>query len=238
MAVDSSFDRSHNAPLVVLASDDESFTTFAAYVLEQNGLRVIEAADGRQLRATLLDRTPDVLVLESQLSDLDFCRFCAALRLDRRTRSMAVLALLAKDDEASQAEILAAGADECLARPIRPERLVACVQAALPDGTRARDRHRLMFRDIELDLAAYLVRRNGRTVHLAPTEFRLLLHLMKNPRRVHTRHELQHAAWPPHIHLGARTIDVHIGRLRQALTEAGDVDPIRTVRSVGYALSE
>ena len=89
-----------------------------------------------------------------------------------------------------------------------------------------------------LDMAAYVVRRNGQVIHLAPTEFRLLVHFMRNPRRVHSRSELQSAAWPQDIHLGTRTVDVHVGRLRQALRTAGGPDPIRTVRSVGYALAE
>lgn len=229
---------SRGSPLVLLASADDSFAAFVIYVFDQVGLRVLTAADGKQLGERLRDFRPDALLLESRLPDTDIRTLCAELRLEKRTRSMAVLVLLAAGDEAREGEIVASGADECLARPFRPEQLLASVRKALQEGeTEAARRHLLTFRDIELDLAAYLVRRNGQTVHLAPTEFRLLRHLMRNPDRVLSRNELQTAAWPPDIHVGARTIDVHIGRLRQALKEAGGPDPIRTVRSVGYALS-
>jgi len=96
----------------------------------------------------------------------------------------------------------------------------------------------LTFLDLELDMNNYRVRRNGRIIHLTPTAFRLLHHFMKNPRRVYSREELKSAAWPDTIHVGPRTVDVHIGRLRAALKEVGRQDFVRTVRSVGYAFFE
>ncbi|WP_245449939.1 winged helix-turn-helix domain-containing protein [Rhizobium leguminosarum] len=101
------------------------------------------------------------------------------------------------------------------------------------------ERELFAFLDLELDISTYRVRRNGRTIHLPPTEFRLLHHLIKRPSRVFSRDELREAAWLHAVHVGPRTIDVHIGRLRAALN-SGDVQKIliRTVRSVGYALTE
>ncbi|OWO89832.1 hypothetical protein B5E41_29880 [Rhizobium esperanzae] len=96
----------------------------------------------------------------------------------------------------------------------------------------------LGFLDLELDVITYRVRRNGRIIHLTPTAFRLLYHLIKNPRRVYSRDELKNAAWPHAVHVGPRTVDVHIGRLRTALNAVGGHNFIRTVRSVGYALAE
>jgi two-component system, OmpR family, phosphate regulon response regulator PhoB len=154
---------------------------------------------------------------------------------------MSIVVLAAEGDEAAAPEIIESGADQYLSRPFSPEHLMTSIGAALsagnPDGERGQ-RMLLTFVDLELDIASYQVRRSGRMIHLAPTEFRLLRHLMKNPHRVHSRDELQSAAWPRAVHLGPRTIDVHIGRLRAALNEAGGHDLIRTVRSVGYALSD
>ncbi|WP_264396704.1 winged helix-turn-helix domain-containing protein [Rhizobium acaciae] len=96
----------------------------------------------------------------------------------------------------------------------------------------------LTFLDLELDMNSYRVRRNGRIVHLTPTGFRLLSHLMEEPHRVYSRDELKSAVWPETIHVGPRTVDVHIGHLRAALNKVGRQDFVRTVRSVGYALSE
>ncbi|MHC2303186.1 winged helix-turn-helix domain-containing protein [Rhizobium mongolense] len=96
----------------------------------------------------------------------------------------------------------------------------------------------LTFRDLELNITSHCVRRNGHPIHLPPTAFRLLHHMMKDPFRVYSRPELKNAAWPDNVHIGPRTIDVHIGHLRAALNRVGEPGLIRTVRSLGYALFE
>lgn len=228
------------SPAVLLAAEDGSFNAFVIYVFQQIGVEVVAQHDGKHLDKRLSEFRPDVLLVDSRLPGVDVRKLCAQLRLERQTRFLTILVLLASGDEPRREEFLASGADECLDRPLMPETLIARVLAALRH-TAARHSGApqvLKFRDLEIDLAAYVVRRNGHVIHLAPTEFRLLVHLMKNPRRVHSRGDLQVAAWPRDIHLGTRTVDVHVGRLRHALGTAGGPDLIRTVRSVGYALAE
>ncbi|NJO31901.1 MAG: response regulator [Rhodospirillales bacterium] len=230
---------SRASPAVLLAGEDGSFNAFVIYVFQQIGVQVVAEADGKRLDKRLSKLRPDVLLVDSRLPGVDVRALCAQLRLERQTRSLAILVLLASGDERHGEEFLASGADECLDRPLMPEKLVARVLAALRHSPRHSAAPQVLtFHDLEIDLAAYIVRRNGQIIHLAPIEFRLLVHFMRNPRRVHSRNELQLAAWPRDIHLGTRTVDVHVGRLRQALRTAGSPDPIRTVRSVGYALAE
>jgi two-component system, OmpR family, phosphate regulon response regulator PhoB len=228
-------------PTVLVAAADQSFRSFVEYTLRSKGFVTFGEADGEALARRLQIQTPDILLIESRLPDADVPSLCARLRLDRRTRSMLIVVLAAGGDEASQQLVLDAGADQYLGRPISPETLITSITAVLREASRtptlaAQDL--LTFLDLELDLSSYRVRRNGRTIHLAPTEFRLLQHLMKNPQKVCSRDELKSAAWPRAVHLGPRTIDVHIGRLRAALNEAGGQALIRTVRSFGYALSD
>jgi len=90
--------------------------------------------------------------------------------------------------------------------------------------------------DICMDRVSHRVKRGGRDVHLGPTEFRILDHLMQHPGRVFSREQLLDAVWGSDIYVEARTVDVHIGRLRKALMVGAESDPIRTVRSAGYAL--
>ena len=90
--------------------------------------------------------------------------------------------------------------------------------------------------DIVIDRVAHRVKRGGRDVHLGPTEFRLLDYLMQHPGRVFSREQLLDAVWGSDVYVEARTVDVHIGRLRKALNRDPDDDPIRTVRSAGYSL--
>ena len=230
---------SRASPPVLLAAEDGSFNAFVIYVFQQVGVEVVAQQDGKRLDKRLSELKPDVLLVDSRLAGVDVRTLCAQLRLERQTRSLAILVLLASGDERHGAEFLASGADECLGRPLMPEKLVARVLAALRHAARHSEAAQVLtFHDLEIDLAAYVVRRNEHIIHLAPTEFRLLVHLMRNPRRVHSRSELQVAAWPRDIHLGTRTVDVHVGRLRHALRTRGGPDLIRTVRSVGYALAE
>ena len=230
---------SRASPFVLLAAEDDSFNAFVVYVFRQIGVEVVAQPDGKRLEKRLRELKPDVLLVDSRLAGVDVRALCAQLRLEKQTRSLAILVLLASGDERRRDEFLASGADECLDRPLMPEKLVACVLAALRHAARHSEVPQVLtFHDLEIDLAAYVVRRNGHVIHLAPTEFRLLVHFMRNPRRVHSRSDLQVAAWPRDIHLGTRTVDVHVGRLRHALRTAGGPDLIRTVRSVGYALAE
>jgi two-component system phosphate regulon response regulator PhoB len=238
---DSNKASSSDPPLVLIAAADDSFASFVEYIFRNMGLYTLTASNSQALMQCLEDHMPDALVLESSLPDVDVRVLCTRLRMDRRTRTMAIIVLAADGDDGHQREVLESGADQYLGKPFSPEQLMTSVRSVLEEANRAPklgSGELLTFLDLELDLARYRVQRGGRVIHLAPTEFRLLHHFMKNPRRVYSRDELQHAAWPRAVNLGPRTIDVHIGRLRAALNEAGERDLIRTVRSVGYALSD
>jgi two-component system, OmpR family, phosphate regulon response regulator PhoB len=119
-----------------------------------------------------------------------------------------------------------------------PRELVARVGAVLRRVRPALAGGHLRFADLEMDLAAHKVRRGGRAVALGPTEFRLLRHFLEHPGRVFSRERLLDAVWPHDAEIEARTVDVHIRRLRKALNEGGGKDIVRTVRSAGYSLDE
>lgn len=228
-------------PIVLIAAGDDCFRSFLEYTVRSNGLAVAGVNDGKALTERLQELRPDVLILESRLPGVETQTLCARLRRDRRTRSMSIIALAAIGDEGSQQEIIESGADRYLSRPFSPEILMTSIGALRNESNRLSalgSREPLTFLNLELDVTRHRVRRNGRTIHLGPTEFRLLHHMMTSPHRVYSRDELQNAVWPRDVHVGPRTIDVHISRLRSALNKAGGQDLIRTVRSVGYALSK
>ncbi|MCW1412960.1 response regulator transcription factor [Rhizobium sp. 1AS11] len=227
-------------PLVLIAAADVSFRLFLEYTVKGKGLVVSGVSDGETLVKRVEELVPDLLLLESRLRGFEAQTLCACLRKNHRTRSTSIIAIAAEGDEASRKAILESGADQYLCRPFSPETLLESIGAIWPSSDRdyAVGNSILTFLDLELDVCTYRVRRNGRLIHLPPTEFRLLCHFIKNPYRVFSRDELQDAAWPRAVHLGPRTVDVHIGRLRAALNKAGGRDLIRTVWSVGYALSE
>jgi two-component system phosphate regulon response regulator PhoB len=114
--------------------------------------------------------------------------------------------------------------------------LLARIRALLRRSNALPVKGQLAFHDITMDLAAHRVQRNGRPIHLGPTEFRLLEFFMQHPRRVFAREELLDAVWGPDIHVEPRTVDVHIRRLRKSINGSGELDIVRTVRAAGYAL--
>ena len=131
---------------------------------------------------------------------------------------------------------LNAGADDYITKPFNMDALVARIRALLRRSNAAGEKGQLAFADMTMDLAARRVRRNGRAIHLGPTEFRLLTFLMQHPQRVFSREELLNAVWGHDIHVEPRTVDVHVRRLRKAVNGDGEIDIVRTVRSAGYAL--
>ncbi|MDX0482457.1 response regulator [Sinorhizobium medicae] len=227
-------------PAILIAASDDSLRSFLECKFKNKGVVIAGVSDGKALMEHLQQSVPNVLLIESRLSGIETQGLCLRLRLHCRARLITIIALAAEGDEASHQEILACSADQHLSRPISPETLITSISAICGSWGRALvlgSPERLTFLDVELDVTSYRVRRNGRTIHLPPTQFRLLCHLIRNPYKVYSRDELQNAAWPPTVHVGARTIDVHMGNLRTALNKSGGPDLIRTVRSVGYALA-
>ncbi|MBC7985139.1 MAG: winged helix-turn-helix domain-containing protein, partial [Sphingomonadaceae bacterium] len=146
------------------------------------------------------------------------------------------LVLSVRSNEAEKIAALDAGADDYVTKPFSPRELVARVTAVLRRVRPALAGERLACADLEMDVVAHKVRREGQMLALGPTEFRLLRHLLEHPGRVFSRERLLDAVWGQDKDIELRTVDVHVRRLRQALNAGGRADLIRTVRSAGYAL--
>ena len=149
-----------------------------------------------------------------------------------------MIALICTAAQRDHFHLLNAGIEASFSRPFAPSNLldhlrglVGINRAAAIDGV-------VTYGDIEMNTATHQVRRDGRSIRLSPTEFKLLRHFLQRPEQVISRDQLKEAAWNLTVHVETRTIDVHVGRLRKALRTSTGGDVIRTVRSVGYALSE
>jgi two-component system, OmpR family, phosphate regulon response regulator PhoB len=161
---------------------------------------------------------------------------CRRLRRSPETRALPVIMLTARGEENDRVRGLDSGADDYVVKPFSPSELVARLRAVIRRAQPSAGAEALQFADITMDLAAHRVSRAGKTIHLGPTEFRLLRHLMQYPRRVFSREQLLDAVWGHDVYVEPRTVDVHIRRLRKALNASGDADIVRTVRSAGYAI--
>ncbi len=161
---------------------------------------------------------------------------CRQIRRAAPTRTMPVIMLTARTEEADRVRGLDSGADDYVVKPFSPSELVARLRAVIRRARPNAAEEVLKYADLAMDLAAHRVSRGGRAIHLGPTEFRLLRYFLQYPGRVFSREQLLDRVWGEDAELEMRTVDVHIRRLRKALNTGGGPDLLRTVRSVGYAL--
>jgi len=223
-------------PLVLIVEDEPAVVTMLRYNLEKQGYRVDEAGDGAEALTRIAEAKPDLVLLDWMLPTLSGIEVCRQLRRNPNTATLPVIMLTARADDQDAVRGLNTGADDYITKPFSIEALIARIRALLRRSSGAAEKGHVGFHDIEVDLAEHRVIRNGRRVHLGPTEFRLLVWLMRHPRRVFTREELLDAVWGRDIHVEPRTVDVHIRRLRKSINADGELDVVRTVRSAGYAL--
>jgi two-component system phosphate regulon response regulator PhoB len=225
-------------PLVLIAEDEASLMTLLRYNIEKEGYRAVEAQDGEEALLLAAEDTPDLVVLDWMLPKVSGIEVCRRLRMRPETKNVPIVMLTARGEEADRVRGLDTGADDYITKPFSMTELLARMRAVLRRIRPALAEDIVAFGDISVDRTTHRVRRAGREVHLGPTEYKLLDHFIQHPGRVFSREQLLDAVWGSGVYVDARTVDVHIGRLRKALTEGDEADPIRTVRSAGYALDE
>ncbi len=225
-----------STPTIVVAEDEDALATLLQYNLEKEGYRVLLAGDGEEAMIVIDEAKPDLLLLDWMLPKISGIEVCRRLRQKQETRNLPILMLTARGEETDRIRGLDTGADDYVVKPFSMTELLARIRAVLRRIRPGLADDRLSHGDIMVDRVAHRVKRDGREVHLGPTEFRLLDHLIQHPGRVFSREQLLDAVWGSDVYVEARTVDVHIGRLRKALNTGREVDPIRTVRSAGYSL--
>ena len=179
---------------------------------------------------------PDVIILDWMLPGVSGIEICRRLKSRIETRNIPVIMLTARSEEGDRVRGLEIGADDYVIKPYSVAELMARVRTQLRRTRPTTVGMRLQFEDIVLDAETHKVTRNERPIKLGPTEFRLLATFMDRPGRVWSREQLLDRVWGRDIYVDTRTVDVHIGRLRKALCKHGGSNPVRTVRSAGYAL--
>lgn len=221
---------------VMIVEDESALVTMLRYNLEKEGFIVFDARDGKTALDIINEKKPDMLLLDWMLPEMSGVELCQQLRNNPETAEIPIIMLTARGEEGDKVRGLEMGADDYMTKPFSVPELLARIYALLRRTKPVESKRELVFEDILMDLTAHRVTRKGRYVHLGPTEFRLLQHLMKNPSCVYSREDLLNTVWGEDIHVELRTVDVHIRRLRKALNSDEDKDVIRTVRAAGYAL--
>src|SRR5579871_5640616 len=225
-------------PNILVAEDEGALITLLRYNLEREGYRVLEARDGEEALLIAAEEKPDLVLLDWMMPQLSGIEICRRLRGRQETRNVPIIMLTARGEESDRIRGLDTGADDYLTKPFSMTELLARLRAVLRRIRPSLAEDVISVGDIEMDRAAHRVPAPGLDIHLGPTEFRLLDHLIQHPGRVFSREQLLDAIWGSDVYVEARTVDVHVERLRKALNVQGEKDPIRTVRSAGYALDE
>jgi two-component system phosphate regulon response regulator PhoB len=223
-------------PYILVMEDEDALSTLLQYNLEKEGYDVVIAADGEEGLVQVDERQPDLVLLDWMLPKVSGIEVCRRLRGRAETRNLPIIMLTARGEESDRVRGLDTGADDYLTKPFSMVELIARIRAVLRRIRPGLADDRVGHGDIVIDRVAHRVRRDGKEVHLGPTEFRLLDHFMRHPGRVFSREQLLDAVWGSDVYVEARTVDVHVGRLRKALDIGESANPIRTVRSAGYSL--
>jgi two-component system phosphate regulon response regulator PhoB len=223
-------------PLLLLVEDDRALADLLIWHFSREGYDIVRTADGDEAILLAEERPPDLVILDWMIEGVSGIEVCRRLRRKSATARVPIIMLTARGEESDRIRGLETGADDYVTKPFSPRELIARVGAVLRRVRPALAGEQLTYADIEMNLEEHRVRRAGNKVALGPTEFRMLRHFLENPGRVFSRDRLLDAVWSHNAEIDARTVDVHVRRLRKALNEGGLPDLIRTVRSAGYAL--
>jgi DNA-binding response OmpR family regulator len=219
---------------ILVVDDEPTLVGTMKFNLEKEGYEVITATAGEQGLAAARESTPDLILLDLMLPGLHGFEVC---RILRHEMSVPIIILTARSDEVDKIVGLELGADDYVTKPFSMKELLARVRARLrrPDEGEGRAETTLIAGNLKLDMARRELTREGRAVSLKPKELELLAYLMKNRGRVLTRGQLLQSVWHYDGFDQTRTVDVHIGRLRDKIEETpSNPSWIITVRGIGY----
>ncbi|MCR9268475.1 MAG: phosphate regulon transcriptional regulator PhoB [Henriciella sp.] len=223
-------------PFIVIAEDEQAVSELLRYNLESEGYETAIARDGDEAMLLIDERVPDLMLLDWMLPKVSGIEICRRVRTRQETANLPIIMLTARTEEADRIRGLETGADDYVTKPFSTNELMARVKAVLRRIRPALMDDKITVGDIQIDRTTHSVTRDGKDIHLGPTEFRLLEYFAQHPGRVFSREQLLDGVWGSDVYVEARTVDVHIGRLRKALMSLGGDNPIRTVRSAGYSL--
>ena len=221
---------------LLLVEDDTALAELLTWHFEREEFDIRHTPDGEEALLMADKSPPDIVILDWMIEGLSGIEVCRRLRRKPDTANVPIIMLTARGEESDRVRGLETGADDYVTKPFSPRELVARVGAVLRRVRPALAGEQLTYGDIEMDIVSHKVRRGGSAIALGPTEFRLLRHFLEHPGRVFSRERLLDSVWGHDSDIEARTVDVHIRRLRKAINADGRGDIIRTVRSAGYAL--
>ena len=220
-----------------MVEDDKSLLPMITYNIEKNGFLVKSATNGEDALLLIKEEIPSLAIFDWMIPEPNGLELCKILRRKQETSNLPIIMLTAREEEEDRIRGLEYGADDCISKPFSPAELIARIKALIRRSTSSQN-NILEFEDIKIFDNEHKVFRGKKRVHLGPTEYNLLKHLMENPCRVFSREQLLDSVWGHGIYVERRTVDTHIRRLRKSLNIEGKKNFIRTIRSSGYSIDK
>ncbi|MGI4848852.1 MAG: response regulator [Janthinobacterium lividum] len=223
-------------PYILIVEDEPAIVELVSYTLKQAGWESAAVGSSTEAWQALTRRTPQLLLLDWMLPDQSGLRLLAKVRADRNFSALPVIMLTAKSMEEDKIAGLDHGADDYVTKPFSPRELTARIKALLRRKSPEHAEQAMVAGAVSLDPVSCTVSMNDQKIDIGHAEYKLLKFFLAHPERVFSRSQLLDKVWGDHVVIEERTVDVHVLRLRKALKEAESL--IKTVRSVGYMLSE
>lgn len=222
---------------ILLVEDEAPIREMLSFVLQQAGFSVVEAEDFDIALDKVKEPYPDLILLDWMLPGGSGVQLAKKLKQHEFTRDIPIIMLTARGEEDDKIRGLEAGADDYVTKPFSPKELVARIKAVMRRVTPTSKEEPIEFNGLVLEPISHRVSGNGQSVDVGPTEFKLLHFFMTHPERVYSRELLLDNVWGTNVYVEDRTVDVHIRRLRKALSQHGHDVMIQTVRGAGYRFS-
>jgi two-component system, OmpR family, phosphate regulon response regulator PhoB len=232
-----SYDGAMTANILVV-EDESAIQELIGFNLEQAGQRYLRADTAEQALEMIQGELPDLILLDWMLPGQSGIEFARRLRGDARTKKLPIIMLTARAEEEDKLRGLETGADDYITKPFSVKELQARIKAVLRRRAPEITDDVIEYHGLRLDPASHRITGRGKDVHMGPTEFRLLHFFLTHPERVYSRTQLLDHVWGDHVFIEERTVDVHIRRLRAALTKSGHQTFIQTIRGSGYRFSK
>ena len=220
---------------ILVVEDDKSLLPMITYNIEKNGFKVKSATNGEDALLLIKEEIPSLAIFDWMIPEPNGLELCKILRRKQETSNLPIIMLTAKEQEEDKIRGLEYGADDYISKPFSPAELIARIKALIRRSSSSQNQS-LNYEDIYILTDEHKVFRDKTRIKLGPTEYRLLVYLMENPRRVFSREQLLDAVWGREVYVESRTVDTHIRRLRKAINIEGTKNLIRTVRATGYSI--
>ena len=222
---------------ILVVDDESSIRDMLRIALEMAEYQVIEAADAQTAHALIIDRRPDLILLDWMLPGTSGIELARRLKKEELTQGTPIIMLTAKGEEDNKIQGLETGADDYITKPFSPRELVARLKAVLRRTDSLSEASPINIQGLVFDPQSHRVTINETPVQMGPTEYRLLEFFLTHQERVYSRGQLLDHVWGGNVYVEERTVDVHIRRLRKALSVDGHEKLIQTVRGAGYRFS-